>query len=209
MVSMADRYEINAALERLVADGATFDPSDAAILIERLPVSAKSYDFSWTFLDERPQDGVEGYAPGIGKVRGRDDKPRRTDARVGPEVHRVGGYKLTHQRGLVRIALMWAGTKIDPTGTPIPDQTALLRYDPRTRAPTRLYQEVPRTLNITLWPKPRLGFALRLMQPVVWKTPAEPGSPAALEATRTHGERQETDRGGQAEFVAGGALRAL
>lgn len=214
MVSINDRFEINAAIERLVDDGATFDPADAAVLIAKVPLSKGRSEHLFRIEDHSPSEGVQGYSPGHGNVRIDDDRPKVKAALGLVDVTRVGGYKLWHTvsrwkpwLGAIEITLMWHDTKLELNGAES-EPSAMLYYNRLTGQPIALKRKQVVPFEIVFWPRPHISFILQVVRPVDWKTPAEPGSPAALEAARKLQERPSSDRQDQAEFVGGGALRA-
>lgn len=189
MLTINERFEINAAIERLLADGAAFDPGDAGLLIEKVPLSRKRNEISFRYEDHTPDKGVEGFASGLGNVRIDAGKPRVKEIGLLPDVIRVGGYKILHRPGKLQVELMWADTNIDlATGTK-QDRSVILLYDRLSKRPRVLTRAVSRPLRLVLWPKPRVSFDINFVGYVPWKTPATPGG---LDGTATASESQPT-----------------
>jgi hypothetical protein len=146
---MDDRYELNAAIERLVEpDTEVFLTEDAAILIAKTPHTKKSR-FMLSVIDSTGGKGTEGYAAGHGNVQIEGDKKSKTKTFGAPEVARVGGYKLRHRAGRVLINLMWEDLN---EANHRDNDRVLLRYDPLTKAPMGLFLSRYRTTSIRLWP---------------------------------------------------------
>jgi len=127
---MQMRYEINNVVQRLAADGDTFEPQDAADLIRLVPVTPYKWwggGIDWTL----PGGSSTGTAAGIGDVSIRNED-RKGYVGTAPGGHRVGGYRIEHNPGRVLVALMWADTK-DEDG-----QKFILNYDPKTNRATRM-----------------------------------------------------------------------
>jgi len=175
MVTISDRFEINAALERLLDDGPAFDPDDARVLIDKVPLSTKGNEIAFRYVNHTPDKGVEGFAPGVGNVRMGDGKPQVREVGLLPDVIRVGGYKLVHRPGSIRIELMWADTKIDLATGQKDDQSAILLYGRRSKQPLVLKRAIVTTLRFVLWPKPLKTFELHIGRYATWKTPSAPG----------------------------------
>ncbi|GJD90912.1 hypothetical protein BHAOGJBA_4456 [Methylobacterium hispanicum] len=175
MVTINDRFEINAALERLLDDGGSFDPEDARVLIEKVPVAHKGNEFVFRYEDHTPDKGVEGYTPEIGNVRIGDDKPRVKEVGLRPDVTRVGGYKLVHRPGSILVEVMWADTKVDLATGQKAAESAMLLYGRRSKQPLVLKRSVMGTLRLVFWPKPLKAFTLHFVRYVAWKRPSSPG----------------------------------
>lgn len=208
MVTISDRFEINAALERLLDDGPAFDPDDARVLIEKVPLSTKGNEIVFRYENHMPDKGVEGFAPGVGNVPIGDSKPRVREVGLLPDVIRIGGYKLVHRPGSIRIELMWADTKFDLTTGQKDDQSAILLYGRRSKQPLVLQRAIVTTLRFMLWPKPLKTFELHISRYATWKTPSAPGG---LGGARVDSslflKADERNRGQTHDFGASGLAR--
>jgi len=173
-MKIEDRFEINAAIERLVAEGTVFDPADAALLIDKVPLTGAG-GVEFRFDDEKPQTGLEGFAAGVGRFR--DEKSGRSTKRVStvPEPVRVGGYKIWHRAGGIVIELMWADTDLEKDGRRRDGTSIILEYNRRTRTAKALRISRLLPIELVFWPKPRISFRLELMTFVTWKKPGTPG----------------------------------
>ncbi|ACL62415.1 hypothetical protein [Methylobacterium nodulans] len=114
-MTLAERLEANAILDRLVADEPTFAISDAHRLIELIPIRApRRFTFNFTF--SRPGTKTRGHAAGHGDVQVEEEGVEKTWSTDSGPVHKIGGYEVTHVPGLITIQLMWTETRLDQTG---------------------------------------------------------------------------------------------
>jgi len=176
-MNIEDRFEINAAIERLVADGPVFDPKDAAVLIAKVPHTGVG-GVEFRFDGDSPRTGFEGVLAGMGRLR--DEAPSRSTKRVStvPEPVRVGGYKIWHRTGGVVIELMWADTDLGTDGRRRDGTSIILDYNRRTRTATGLRISRLLPIELVFWPKPRISVRFEIQTFVAWKKPGTPGSAA-------------------------------
>lgn len=131
-ISVERRLEINAVIDRLVADGNTFDAADAEELISKLPLSARSSLFQ---IDGRWQgtSSQQGYAAGHGQATIEDEEEK--SLRVGKDRRwRIGGYQIDHVPGMIEISLLWVDTLDDASG-----KVCRLTYERASKRPVAMY----------------------------------------------------------------------
>lgn len=157
-LTVEERLEAHALLDRLTRDGTTFSRDDARQLIALIPVTPRRR-FSFTGLFQGRGPGLRGRAAGIGdvKINGKD-KERRVSWNA-PVTHRIGGYMVTHMPGQVVIDLMWIATRDDLSG-----QSCQLLYDVETGEPRAMEISVQQTLTL-------LFIRLAYISYAPWKTP--------------------------------------
>lgn len=155
-LSMQDRFEVNAIIERIVEPSEFFSASDALRLIEIFPTTPRRLGFQARYESEGP--GVQGHAAGVGDVQIDGDKKAKEINLNDPVTHRVGGYKIAHHPGRLLIKLMWADTRPDRSG-----QYCAIRYNPRDRSNLRMLISVEKELNLGFL---TLGYATM----VPWKS---------------------------------------
>ncbi|MGY2051414.1 hypothetical protein [Methylobacterium sp. JK268] len=156
-LSLADRLECNAILDRLVADEPTFAEDDARRLIRLLPLRPRRR-LSLNLDLMLPGSTSRGYAAGHGDVA-LDEEGVRKSWSTDAVPHKIGGYEVTHEPGVITIKLMWAETRLDLTS-----QSCQLLYDRLTGRPRemRLARQVSFRLLI-------IQFAYVRYEP--WKLP--------------------------------------
>src|SRR5918994_2989136 len=85
------RLEAHALLDRLVADGPTFQAGDARRLIDLIPAAPSSrISFTGVFRSRGPS--AKGHAAGIGDVTLEGEAKQKTLTLNLPTSHRIGGY---------------------------------------------------------------------------------------------------------------------
>lgn len=160
------RFEANAIIDRLVADGETFDQDDARRLIELVPVHRRPYRFSFSGLFRSPSSSATGQAAGVGDVKVDEEASEKSFSVNAPRQHRIGGYVVTHEPGEIEIGLMWADTREDATG-----ERCCLYYDLGSGAPRELRLCEQRDARFLF-----LVFTRLVFRP--WKLPARTSAPA-------------------------------
>jgi hypothetical protein len=157
-LSLDERLEAHALLDRLTMDGTTFSREDAGQLIALIPVSPRRR-FSFTGLFQGRGPGLRGRAAGVGDVElGGEGKERRVSWNA-PRFHRIGGYVVVHTPGQVVIDLLWIATREDLSG-----QSCQLLYEAETGEPRAMEISAQRTLTL-------LFIRLAYISYVPWKTP--------------------------------------
>jgi len=105
---MDTRLKLNALLDKILADGETFSSEEAWEIINSIPVIPPD-DFQANFQTTSTGGGAEGYAEGIGNVQAEGDEETKT-FKVGKDgIQRIGGYKIVHAPGELKIYHMWSG----------------------------------------------------------------------------------------------------
>ena len=158
------RLEAHALIDRLVADGDTFAPSDARRLIALLP-QTKSTRFSVTGRFKGRGGRVKGHAAGIGPVEMKGEGREKRISLNAPAIHRIGGYEVTHTPGHIGIALLWHQSRLDRSG-----QSCALVYDAVTGEPQEMRIARQRTVQL-------LFLSLSYVSYAHWKTPGPEESP--------------------------------
>jgi hypothetical protein len=157
-LTVEERLEAHALLDRLTRDGSTFSREDARRLIALIPVSPRRR-FSFTGLFQGRGLGLRGRAAGASDVEmEREGREKRVTWNA-PPVHRIGGYLVTHTPGQVIIDLLWIATREDASG-----QSCQLLYDSETGEPRAMEISVQRTLTL-------LFVRLAYISYISWKTP--------------------------------------
>jgi hypothetical protein len=161
------RLEAHALVERLVADGDTFDPADAATLVELIPCAERRRTpFASLGLRGRlPGGRMSGRAAGVGDISIQDDRGRDVSCTSdGLPVWRVGAYKVMHVPGTVTIEDALERAEPLELAAGVQRGRCELRYGPT--GPEAIYQEEVRSVTL-------LGF-LQVAKStfVVWKRPA-------------------------------------
>ncbi|MCB4767457.1 hypothetical protein LGR54_02465 [Ancylobacter sp. Lp-2] len=172
-IDVDDPRVIHALLDGLVEDGDSFDTATAAELIARVPITLKSspFQFKSAWNGSTTQSG---YAAGVGQSSIKEKEEKSVE--IGTDRRwRIGGYKIEHEPGQLDIELMWADTKLDPTGS-----LCRLTYDPPSRRPLMLYLGEQRALKLgppalQLWPLLQAMEAPGLTPPI--GTPRKPLRP--------------------------------
>ena len=164
-MTLAERLEANAILDRLVADGPTFSASDARRLIALIPMR-KPRKFTFAFDLRLPGTKSRGHAAGHGDVEVEEQGETKTWSSDPESVLKIGGYEVTHTPGSIKIALMWSQTKLDQSG-----QSCGLVYDEATGEPREM--TIARQVAWKF-----LFFVFANTRYVSWKTPCN-DSPAA------------------------------
>lgn len=164
-MTLAERLEANAILDRLVSDGPTFSVSDARRLIALIPVR-KRRRFTFGVDLSRPGTKTRGHAAGHGDVEVEDEGKTKSWSSDPTPVLKIGGYDVTHTPGSIAIALMWSETKLDRSG-----QSCNLVYDNATGEP----REMTIAQQVS-WKF--LFFIFAKIQYVPWKAPYDDGSAA-------------------------------
>lgn len=162
-LSLADRLEANAILDRLVAEEPTFSEADARRLIALVPPRAPRR-FTLNLGLHRPGTTSRGHAAGHGDVELEEPGETRTWSSDPSPVLRIGGYEVTHVPGTIEIALLWAETRLDRSG-----QSCTLRYDIVTGAPQEM--RIARQATIGFF-----GLHFATVRYVPWKTPRAGGA---------------------------------
>jgi len=158
MIEYSTRLEVNAIIERLVADGVTFPSEAAARLIELIPLTRSSrVSFVGRFAGFGSK--FKGNAAGVGDVSMDDDRSEKTIRVNVEQSHKIGGYTLTHTPGSITIELMWAETKLDQSGL-----SCVVEYNPSTRQPIRMRIAAQKMLSF-FW------ISLGYVTYVPWKMP--------------------------------------
>ncbi|WP_197514184.1 hypothetical protein [Methylobacterium platani] len=164
-MSLAERLEANALLDRLVADEPTFPDEAARRLIALLPARKPrrfTLDLGW----RRPGSTSRGHAAGHGDVAMEEPGETRIWSSDPGPVLRIGGYAVTHVPGSVGIALIWEETRPDRSG-----QSCILVYDVVTGIPQEM--RIARQTTIGF-----LGLQFATVRYVPWKTPRAGAAPA-------------------------------
>jgi hypothetical protein len=159
-LSLEERLEAHALLDRLTRDGATFSRADAMRLITLIPVTPRRR-FSFTGLFQSRGPGFRGRAAGIGDVELDEEGREKRVSWNTPPVHRIGGYLVTHTPGQVVIDLLWIATREDASG-----QSCQLLYDADTGEPRAMEISVQKTLTL-------LFIRLAYISYVPWKMPED------------------------------------
>src|SRR3712207_2605906 len=157
-LSLEERLEAHALLDRLTRDGATFSREDAKRLITLIPVTPRRR-FSFTGLFQSRGPGPRGRAAGVGDVELDEEGREQRVSWNAPPVHRIGGYVVTHTPGQVVIELMWIATREDASG-----QSCQLLYEAETGEPRAMEISTQRTLTL-------LFIRLAYISYAPWKTP--------------------------------------
>ena len=155
-LTVEERLEAHALLDRLTSDGATFSRDDAWRLIALIPVTPRRR-FSFTGLFQGRGPGFRGRAAGIGDVEMDGEGRQKQVTWNAAPVHRIGGYMVTHTPGQVVIDLLWIATREDLSG-----QSCQLLYDVATGEPKAMEISVQRTLTL-------LFIRLAYISYVPWK----------------------------------------
>ena len=121
-MTLNERYEINALLEDLLKnDETTFDTGKARRLIALVPLTKNGSTIE--FYSRHQSHSTKGHAAGIGDVEIPGETTSKNLKFGRDEIHRVGGYKLRHNKGSLSVELMWVGTRPPEDG-----QTVVLKY---------------------------------------------------------------------------------
>lgn len=161
-LSLEERLEVHALLDRLTAPGLTFVRKDALRLIQLIPIQAsRRFTFTGVFRGRGP--GMRGRAAGVGDVGLEGEGREKQVSWNAPASHKIGGYVVTHTTGQISIELMWSETREDHSG-----ESCILGYDPATGEPQKMRVSVQRTLTILF-----VRFAYITYVP--WKKPADEG----------------------------------
>lgn len=161
-MTLAERLEANAILDRLVAEEPTFSASDARRLIALVPMRTPR---RFTFIVDLSLPGTKsrGHAAGHGDVEMEERGETKTWSSDPAPVLRIGGYEVTHTPGSIGIALMWSETKLDQSG-----QSCALVYDEATGEPREMT-----IARQAAWQF--LIFRFANTRYVSWKTPRDDG----------------------------------
>jgi hypothetical protein len=159
-LTIEERLEAHALLDRLTRDGPTFSREDAKRLITLIPVSPRRR-FSFTGLFQGRGPGLRGRAAGIGNVELDEEGKERRVSWNAPRSHRIGGYVVVHTPGQVVIDLLWIATREDVTG-----QSCQLLYEAETGEPRAMEISAQRTLTL-------LFIRLAYISYVPWKMPED------------------------------------
>lgn len=165
-MTLAERLEANAILDRLVADGPTFSVSDARRLIALIPMRKSPRRFTFMFGLSLPGTKRRGHAAGHGDVEVEEEGETKTWSSDPAPILKIGGYEVAHTPGSIKIALMWSETKLDQSG-----QSCDLVYDEATGEPQKMMIAQQATLQF-------LVFQFANVRYVPWKTPHDDGSAA-------------------------------
>lgn len=157
-LTLEDRLEAHALLDRLTRNGQTFAREDAKRLIALIPLSPRRR-FSFTGLFQSRGPGFWGRAAGAGDVEVEREGRAKRVTWNSPPVHRIGGYLVTHTPGQVVIDLLWIATREDASG-----QSCQILYDAKTGEPRVMEISVQRTLTL-------LFVHLAFISYASWKTP--------------------------------------
>lgn len=157
-LTLEERLEAHALLDRLTRDGPTFSREDARRLINLIPVTRRRR-FSFTGLFQSRGPGFRGRAAGVGDVELDGEGRERRVSWNAPVSYRIGGYVVVHTPGQVVIDLMWIATREDLTG-----QSCQLLYEAETGEPRAMEISVQKTLTL-------LFVRLAYISYVPWKTP--------------------------------------
>jgi len=152
------RLEVNAIIDRLVADSSTFSRSDARRLINLIPVTPRPR-FSLKGIFQGGRSGFRGHAAGLGDVELKEEANEKKITLNIPVSHKIGGYVVTHTPGAVNIELMWAESKEDQSG-----QSCILVYDVATKQPKEMRIAAQKTL-------PLLFLIIKYISYIPWKRP--------------------------------------
>ncbi|MGY2051415.1 hypothetical protein [Methylobacterium sp. JK268] len=129
-MTLAERLEGHAIIDRLVADEPTFAAADARRLMALVPVRPSRLLTvnvrSWR--ETRPRDG-----DGHGRFDTVAVDAERTWSSDPEPVPRIGGYEVTHVPGRITIGLIWAGAGATRTG-----RFCQLIYDKATGEPREM-----------------------------------------------------------------------
>ncbi|MCF4127198.1 hypothetical protein [Methylobacterium sp. SyP6R] len=161
-LSLADRLEANAILDRLVAEEPTFPDEDARRLIALVPVR-KARRLTLNLGLQRPGTKSRGHAAGHGDVELEEPGETTTWSSDSRPVLRIGGYEVTHVPGTIEIALLWSETRLDRSG-----QSCTLSYDIVTGTPREM--RIARQATIGFF-----GLHVATVRYVPWKTPRAGG----------------------------------
>ncbi|KMO36750.1 hypothetical protein ACQVP2_13260 [Methylobacterium aquaticum] len=162
-MTLAERLEANAILDRLVADEPTFSVGDARRLVALLPMR-KPRRFTVLVGLGLPGTKTRGQAAGHGEVEMEEPGETKTWSSDPTPVLKIGGYAITHVPGSITIALMWSQTKLDQSG-----QSCGLLYDTATGEPREMV-----IARQVAWQV--LIFMFATTRYVPWKTPRQDGS---------------------------------
>ncbi|MFH6786897.1 MULTISPECIES: hypothetical protein [Methylobacterium] len=162
-LSLAERLEANAILDRLVADEPTFATEDARRLIALVP-PRRPRRFTLDLGLRRPGTKTRGHAAGRGDVEMEEAGETKTWSSDPARSLKIGGYEVTHVPGTLGIALMWSETRLDRSG-----QSCSLIYDAVTGAPREL--RIARQATIGF-----LGLHFATVRYVPWKMPRAGGA---------------------------------
>jgi hypothetical protein len=157
-LTVEERLEAHALLDRLTRDGSIFSRKDAKRLITLIPVTPRRR-FSFTGLFQGRGPGFRGRAAGIGDVELEGEGKQKQVTWNAPLTYRIGGYTVSHTPGQVVIDLLWIATREDASG-----QSCQLLYQADTGEPMAMEISIQRTLTL---------FFVRLayITYTVWKTP--------------------------------------
>lgn len=157
-LSLAERLEANAILDRLVAEEPTFPDEEARRLIALLPARAPRR-FTLNLDLRRPGTKSRGHAAGHGDVELEEPGETTTWSSDSRPILRIGGYEVTHVPGTIEIALIWSETRLDRSG-----QSCTLIYDIVTGTPQEM--RIARQATIGFF-----GLHFATVRFVPWKTP--------------------------------------
>lgn len=166
------RMHANALLDQLLADDeTTFPVKTAQELIDIIPSKERKRAFSLSIQQDNEQS-VTGYAEGIGNVNFTEEKKKEIElASFGKKggqfiLWRIGGYKVIHTPGEIKIYHMWDGDFSRPNLS----THALLSYIHKTKMPKNLYLSYVDKKNLRLF-----GITLTVGNIISyrkWKTPS-------------------------------------
>jgi hypothetical protein len=159
-LTVEERLEAHALLDRLTMDGTTFSREDARRLIAVIPVSTRRR-FSFTGLFQGRGPGLRGRAAGVGDIELDEEGKERRVSWNAPRPYRIGGYVVVHTPGQVVIDLLWIATREDLTG-----QSCQLLYEAETGEPRAMEISAQRALTL-------LFIRLASITYVPWKMPED------------------------------------
>lgn len=155
------RLEANALIDRLVADDVdTFDPADAARLLDLIPCDRRRRWFAFSLRGQLPGGTTKGHAAGIGTAEMENDGRSIEVNFNGERLWRIGGYKVTHYPGELTIGLMM-------DVNPLTAEECFVVYRDRDK-PLRLELATERGFTLPLG---RFSFQLSIPGRQVWKRP--------------------------------------